>query len=400
LAQVLGWQFQAARELGDRAAEAWSLHQSGTRGLCLEDGSTAQTDLSEALRIRESLGDWAGAAVTRHNLEVFFGGPGGGSSGPQGNGSGGGGGGGARPIPRLAPWQWLIAVVAALVTLGLSSSALFGVPVPLGSNNSQEPAAVQWVPEPVAQLLQNSGDSGNPDGGSGADDVAQALNFSDAKSLAEYLGLKGGKDELAQALKDSNDLQNLATSLGFSTPERLATYLGLDDKDELARSLRVPGELNKLAQSVGLASSEALAERLGVEKRKLVQGLQGSENSEELAQSLGLENSEEFAERLGVEKGELSTLVKSATTDKVKSTTDESNKPPTDESKKPPTDESKKPPTDESNKPPTDESNKPPTDESNKPPTDESLDPRLANGSVDYGVCSGCQKEPTFVPPR
>jgi hypothetical protein len=193
-AQVLSGQLQAARELGDRAAQAWALHQSGTRGLCLEHPSTAQTDLSDALQIRESLGDWAGAAVTRHNLEVFFGGPGG-TSGPQGNGNGNGGGGGW--LPKLPLWQWLIAVVTALVVLGLGSSTIVGRSLPLGSNNSLE-AAAQWVAEPVAQLLQpalqvlqpatkaasnsdtlpstppsepapKSGDSSNPGSGSGTE---------------------------------------------------------------------------------------------------------------------------------------------------------------------------------------------------------------------------------------
>jgi hypothetical protein len=186
-AQVLSWQLQAARELGDRAAQAWALHQSGTRGLCLEHPSTAQTDLSEALQIRESLGDWAGAAVTRHNLELFFGGPGG-TSGPQGNGNGNGGGGGW--LPRLPLWQWLIAVVTALVVVGLGSSTIVGRSLPLGSNNSLE-AAAQWIPEPVAQLLEaatpaasnsdtllstpssepdpKSGDSSNPGSGSGTE---------------------------------------------------------------------------------------------------------------------------------------------------------------------------------------------------------------------------------------
>ena len=149
-AQVLSWQFHAARELGDRAAQAWALHQSGTRGLCLEHPTAAQTDLSEALRIRESLEDWAGAAVTRHNLEVFFGGPGG-TSGPGANGNGSGGGGGW--LSRLPLWQWLIAVVGALVVLGLGSSTIVGRSLPLGSNDSAEPIA-QWVPEPIAQLLQ------------------------------------------------------------------------------------------------------------------------------------------------------------------------------------------------------------------------------------------------------
>ena len=147
-AQVLSSQLQAARELGDRAAEAWSLHQSGAQALCLEDYSVkTRTDLSEALRIRESLGDWAGAAVTRHNLDLFFGGPGG-TSGSQGNGSGGGG----WSIPRLPLWQWLIALVATLVTLGLSSSAIFGASPSLSLNKFLEPA-VQLL-EPAVPLLK------------------------------------------------------------------------------------------------------------------------------------------------------------------------------------------------------------------------------------------------------
>ena len=39
--------------VGDRAAEAWCLHQSGTRALCLEDTPTARADLTEALRLRD-----------------------------------------------------------------------------------------------------------------------------------------------------------------------------------------------------------------------------------------------------------------------------------------------------------------------------------------------------------
>ena len=70
-ARVLGWQLQAARELGDRQAEAWALHQLGTRALCLEDLPAARTSLQQALTLRESLGDRAGAAVTRHNLELL-----------------------------------------------------------------------------------------------------------------------------------------------------------------------------------------------------------------------------------------------------------------------------------------------------------------------------------------
>lgn len=70
---VLGNELRAAHGLGDRTAEAWSLHQLGTRALCLGDTFTARVHLSEALRIRESLGDIDGAAVTRHNLEFLSG---------------------------------------------------------------------------------------------------------------------------------------------------------------------------------------------------------------------------------------------------------------------------------------------------------------------------------------
>src|SRR5829696_2939149 len=116
-AQVLSWELEAARELGDLAAEAWSLHQSGTRALCLEDTSSARTDLTQALEFRESLGDWDGAAVSRHNLELLgFGGPDGDSE-PEGDGSGGGdGGGGGWGGPGL--WFGAIGLVSTLVVLG------------------------------------------------------------------------------------------------------------------------------------------------------------------------------------------------------------------------------------------------------------------------------------------
>jgi hypothetical protein len=74
-AQVLQWVLQAARALRDQATEAWALHQLGTRALCLGDTATARTSLIKALRLRESLGDRTGAAVTRHNLDLLVGPP-------------------------------------------------------------------------------------------------------------------------------------------------------------------------------------------------------------------------------------------------------------------------------------------------------------------------------------
>jgi hypothetical protein len=64
-AETLERELEAARQLGDRAQRPGRLHQSGTRALCLEDAPTAHADLTEALRLRESLGDEEGAAVTR-----------------------------------------------------------------------------------------------------------------------------------------------------------------------------------------------------------------------------------------------------------------------------------------------------------------------------------------------
>ncbi len=74
-ARVLQLRLQAARVLGSQAAEAWALHQLGTRALCLEDSVVARTSLTEALRLREALGDRVGAAVTRHNLNILLGPP-------------------------------------------------------------------------------------------------------------------------------------------------------------------------------------------------------------------------------------------------------------------------------------------------------------------------------------
>jgi Abnormal spindle-like microcephaly-assoc'd, ASPM-SPD-2-Hydin len=69
--QVANRELIAARRLGDRAAEAWSLHQLGTRALCVGEHGAARSQLAQALRIREDLGDHAGAAASRHNLDLL-----------------------------------------------------------------------------------------------------------------------------------------------------------------------------------------------------------------------------------------------------------------------------------------------------------------------------------------
>jgi ABC-type dipeptide/oligopeptide/nickel transport system ATPase subunit len=70
--EVLRGGLKAAKAVGDRASKAWALHQLGTHALCVGDTSTAGTLLGRALRLRETLGDQVGAAVTRHNLDLFL----------------------------------------------------------------------------------------------------------------------------------------------------------------------------------------------------------------------------------------------------------------------------------------------------------------------------------------
>jgi hypothetical protein len=91
--QVLAWQLEAAQGLENLAAKAWALHQSGTRALCLDKAPAARAALTEALRLRESLGDDEGAAVTRHNLGLL----------------------GKWWWSKL--WRWMIVVVAMLLLI-------------------------------------------------------------------------------------------------------------------------------------------------------------------------------------------------------------------------------------------------------------------------------------------
>ena len=62
---------QAARELGNHAAEAWVLHQIGTCQIGHGDFSAAQKSLQQARDLRQSLGDETGVAYSQHNLDFL-----------------------------------------------------------------------------------------------------------------------------------------------------------------------------------------------------------------------------------------------------------------------------------------------------------------------------------------
>jgi hypothetical protein len=70
---VLTQGLTAAKQLGDQPAEAWFSHQLGTLEVSLDELSEGQSHLDQALRLREQLQDGAGAAVSRHNLQVLDG---------------------------------------------------------------------------------------------------------------------------------------------------------------------------------------------------------------------------------------------------------------------------------------------------------------------------------------
>lgn len=69
--KIIGVAAQAAQSSGDQALRAWALHERGTRAGLLGDLTAASADLSEARRLRQELGDRAGADATTHNMDYL-----------------------------------------------------------------------------------------------------------------------------------------------------------------------------------------------------------------------------------------------------------------------------------------------------------------------------------------
>jgi len=70
---ILNLILTAAKALNDSKIQAWALHQLGSRALYLGYASEAKTFLSQALNIRQTIGDKAGTAITQHNLNTMNG---------------------------------------------------------------------------------------------------------------------------------------------------------------------------------------------------------------------------------------------------------------------------------------------------------------------------------------
>lgn len=132
----------AARALGDRVLEAWTLHQMGTRAMCLGILDQARELLNRALVVRQAIGDRAGRAVTEHNLNVLNGGfmP----SRPTTNNPGGSGG-GLGFFNTLVLWLVLLGVGTFLLLRSIS-------PGLASTEEPQQPASgtlTQAVPSPT-----------------------------------------------------------------------------------------------------------------------------------------------------------------------------------------------------------------------------------------------------------
>ncbi len=71
--EVLERALEAARAIDDPSAEAWALHERGTRALALGEDERATHDLERAAELREGLGEEAAAAASRANLSLLTG---------------------------------------------------------------------------------------------------------------------------------------------------------------------------------------------------------------------------------------------------------------------------------------------------------------------------------------
>jgi hypothetical protein len=144
--RILEQGLQAATATGDQAAEALFSHQKGTLALCHDELTVAKRLLERALALRERLGDWDGAELTRHNLHLLQ------PVAPP-------------PPPRRAaqpPRRLVVGIGSALAVVLL---VIIGVVKTINSSPTQSRAAPATVP-PAASATQPT--SPPPPGGPSA----------------------------------------------------------------------------------------------------------------------------------------------------------------------------------------------------------------------------------------
>lgn len=118
-ARALGHLMDAARALGDRAAEGWGMHQLGVGHVGGGQVAQARAMFEQARDLRLSLGDREGAAYSQHNLNLLGPPP----MPPRGGPRTGAGG--------FSPW--LVGVVIGGAALALLAAGILGVRAALPS---------------------------------------------------------------------------------------------------------------------------------------------------------------------------------------------------------------------------------------------------------------------------
>jgi hypothetical protein len=142
---------RSALRVGDQGAEAWALHALGTRAYALGDPAEAVALLTQALGIRERLGDPAAEQATRHNLD-FIGGP-----PPDASQEGGGAPRGGGPFAGRGR------AVALGLALTLAAAVAAAVALNAGSHQPGNPVDTT-VPRVIPTIPTTGGTAGTSTG--------------------------------------------------------------------------------------------------------------------------------------------------------------------------------------------------------------------------------------------
>ena len=119
--------------------------------------------------------------------------------------SNGGGGAGGWPIPRLSLWQGLVAFAVALVALGLSSSAIFGLPSSLNPSNYLEPALQPSSDQDALPSTLSSDPDSNASSGNSSN---SSNNTDDGSSTKSPSGSSDSGDNSSTKTNNSSNSSN------------------------------------------------------------------------------------------------------------------------------------------------------------------------------------------------
>ncbi|MDT0469220.1 choice-of-anchor D domain-containing protein [Streptomyces gibsoniae] len=184
--EMVAYGMTAAHHAGDAAAEAYFSHQQGTLHFLEDRGEAARQALSHALELRTQMGDAAGAAVTRANLNFVTGSDP--ASGPGDSATGGSSGRSRR--------RTLVAAAAAIVILMLGVGIGVGLPGRgdggLASSGNSTPSS-----------LHSSGDGTSSTGSTGAfnstgPERGSGNGGTDGTRTTGRTGKMGGKTKVKQ----------------------------------------------------------------------------------------------------------------------------------------------------------------------------------------------------------